>query len=326
MNWAAAEEQEGGAISPLISIRATVIDYYMSSPLPNHKCMEWGGAWAELYPDKHRNTDWDDMGHKNYGKPYQRQLVHRVEYPVLRIFGSTPAGQKACVHIHGALPYLYARPKPLRAPKDRMQGKAASKSTAATATATHHHQEQHHQEQQQPQQEPQQEPQQQPQQQRAEALLRSLFEGSAEAFRGALDGKGGLLLEALRFQLDRRLCDLLEQQPYRMAGYQGAGRGFLFSNDGGPQESGSNKRRKYAKGLRLVRAVEVVERTPIYGFHEKPMPFLKISLLHPRHVKLVQALLETGGAFSCGLPLQVRTLVDCLVGWFDWLAGWRACT
>ncbi|XP_017258857.1 DNA polymerase zeta catalytic subunit isoform X2 [Daucus carota subsp. sativus] len=62
----------------IFSVRIVSIDYYMSPPI----------------------TDMDIS--------YSSFQGGRVkEVPVIRIYGSTPAAQKTCLHIHQALPYLY---------------------------------------------------------------------------------------------------------------------------------------------------------------------------------------------------------------------------
>ncbi|GAY60125.1 hypothetical protein CUMW_199630 [Citrus unshiu] len=64
--------------SNIFSVRIVSIDHYMAPPIPGY-----------------------DICYSNL----QGGKVNEV--PVIRVYGSTPAGQKTCLHIHRALPYLY---------------------------------------------------------------------------------------------------------------------------------------------------------------------------------------------------------------------------
>ncbi|CAN6575672.1 unnamed protein product [Malus baccata var. baccata] len=66
------------AASDAFSVRIVSVDYYMAPPIPGL-----------------------DISYSSF----QGGKVNEV--PVIRIFGATPAGQKTCLHIHRALPYLY---------------------------------------------------------------------------------------------------------------------------------------------------------------------------------------------------------------------------
>lgn len=66
----------------LISVRIVSMDYYMAPP----------------------STEADNLLDPVYSM-FRSAPIKRV--PILRVFGSTPAGQKACLHIHGIFPYLY---------------------------------------------------------------------------------------------------------------------------------------------------------------------------------------------------------------------------
>ncbi|TYI16304.1 hypothetical protein ES332_A08G245600v1 [Gossypium tomentosum] len=64
--------------SSVFSVRIVSIDHYMAPPIPGF-----------------------DVCYSSF----QGEKVNEV--PVIRIYGSTPAGQKTCLHVHRALPYLY---------------------------------------------------------------------------------------------------------------------------------------------------------------------------------------------------------------------------
>jgi len=62
----------------LISVRLVVVDHYMSEPVP---------GLDPLISD------------------FRGYSIRKV--PIIRVFGSTSAGQKACLHLHGIFPYMY---------------------------------------------------------------------------------------------------------------------------------------------------------------------------------------------------------------------------
>ncbi|CAH9141447.1 unnamed protein product [Cuscuta epithymum] len=64
--------------SKIFSVRIVSMDYYMAPPIPGLDI-----CYSSFHGGK----------------------VNEV--PVIRVYGSTPAGQKACLHIHGTLPYFY---------------------------------------------------------------------------------------------------------------------------------------------------------------------------------------------------------------------------
>ncbi|KAL6896569.1 hypothetical protein ACP4OV_007141 [Aristida adscensionis] len=72
------EPSTPGTPSPVLSVRIVSLDYYMAPPLPG---LDFSRS------------------------PFHGEEVEEV--PVIRIYGSTPAGQKTCLHVHRVLPYFY---------------------------------------------------------------------------------------------------------------------------------------------------------------------------------------------------------------------------
>ncbi|KAJ0014338.1 hypothetical protein Pint_19855 [Pistacia integerrima] len=76
--------------SKVFSVRIVSIDHYMAPPIPGY-----------------------DICYTSF----QGGKVDEV--PVIRIYGSTPAGQKTCLHVHRALPYLYVPCADIRLQSDQ---------------------------------------------------------------------------------------------------------------------------------------------------------------------------------------------------------------
>jgi len=204
------------------------------------------------------------------GEPvlYQPQHQHiprdAEEYPVLRIFGSTPGGQKTCAHIHGSLPYLLARP-------------SYNEESSDYGRACH-------------------------------GLLHAFSSTSI------LKTWTRRLLTEISAKLDSTLVFLSKRNDEE----SGCGD---YSDGELPHKTAQ----QYIQRP-LVYSVEVVERIPIYGFHPKELPYLKITLFNPKHISLLAGVLRSG--VIQGVEMQpheahinniLQAMIDHDVGGMDYL-------
>ncbi|KAK7284351.1 hypothetical protein RJT34_19096 [Clitoria ternatea] len=93
--------------SEIFSVRIVSIDYYMSPPIPG-----------------------SDICYSSFHGTTQTLSAKVNEVPVIRVYGSTPAGQKTCLHIHRAFPYLYVPCSDI--PLEPHQGNAYTYKVAAS--------------------------------------------------------------------------------------------------------------------------------------------------------------------------------------------------
>jgi DNA polymerase zeta len=89
-----------------VSVRIVLIDHYMATPIEDL-----------------------DVTYSTF----RSSRIKKV--PVLRIFGSTPAGQRTCLHLHGIFPYIYV-PVPANAQEGFIYRLAASIDKALNLSLT----------------------------------------------------------------------------------------------------------------------------------------------------------------------------------------------
>lgn len=97
------EPSTPGTPSPVLSVRIVSLDYYMAPPVPGfgfsrspfHGALPFSSLTAPTVPLLHPPFHCPPL---NFTRCHAGDGVEEV--PVVRIYGSTPAGQKTCLHIH----------------------------------------------------------------------------------------------------------------------------------------------------------------------------------------------------------------------------------
>ncbi|KAI8913176.1 hypothetical protein BC831DRAFT_517231, partial [Entophlyctis helioformis] len=88
---------------PFVSLRIVSLDYYMAVPHPSLDGQSSGSGSTTGSSGSSSTSD-----------------ARTAKVPVIRIFGSSPAGQKICLHLHQIYPYLYI---PYRGPAEPQEDK-----------------------------------------------------------------------------------------------------------------------------------------------------------------------------------------------------------